>query len=97
MINTDPALILNRAAPDPLSPAVPITVDTPCPRCGKTPIDTMHWPTWLPSLRSEVLRHCDYMAVEGDDRWINVSACEGGDPMPFLKSRMDAMERASSV
>ncbi len=92
MINTDPALILNRAAPDPLSPAVPITVDTPCPLCGATPLYNQPQMT---GVNAKILSHCDYFAIEGDDTWVNRNACEVQDPRPFLMTRLEAMRKRS--
>ncbi len=92
MINTDPALILNRATPDPLSPAISITVDTPCPRCGMPLERTPHFEfdVYMP-----ILSHCRVFAIEGDDIWVNADACERTDPMPFIRIRAEALLQRS--
>src|SRR5579863_690452 len=94
MINTDPALTLNRNAPDPLSPAVPITVDTPCPRCGGKPTKYSHYifDTGINYVRCQ---ECGMVAIEGDDTWVNAKACEGSDPTPFLRTRLEAIRKRS--
>jgi hypothetical protein len=88
----DPALFLNRSAPDPLSPAVPITIDTPCPRCGAQLSNA----TQTIGIKETILSHCDCFAIEGDDTWVNANACENGDPLPFLKTRL-SVKRGRSV
>jgi hypothetical protein len=92
MINTDPALILNRITPDPLSPAVPITVDTPCPLCGTTPLNSQPQMT---GIKETILSHCDLFAVQGDDTWVNRNSCEVQDPRPFLRTRIEAIRKRS--
>ncbi len=39
MINSDPAMTLNRCSSEAISPIVPIAVTTPCPRCGAVPLN----------------------------------------------------------
>ncbi len=90
-INTDPALIPNRVTPDPLSPAVLITLETLCLKCESRVLDAK----WLPSRLGPVLFCCDLYALAGDDTWVNAKACENGDPELFLRIRFEAMGSGS--
>ncbi len=94
MINTGPALTLNRSS-NAISPIVPIAVTTPCPRCGSTPLHVRQ--NFLLDANDTILQHCEFYAVMADTVWVNAKACEGGDPMSFLRIRLEAMKPEAVV
>ncbi len=93
MINSDPAMTLNRCSSEAISPIVPIAVTTPCPRCGVVPLNVRSH--LLFDDDDTILQHCEFYAVMADTVWVNAKACEHGDPTPFLRERLEAMNRES--
>ncbi len=87
----DPALTFNREPSLIMSPIVPISIMTPCPRCDARPLNVRSH--LLFDANDTIVQHCEFYAVMADTVWVNAKACENGDPTPFLRERIRAMKR----
>ncbi len=70
-----------------------ISVSTPCPRCGTTPLRMSGH--FLFNVDALVLNHCEFYAIAGDTAWINQRSCEDPrhDLRKFLEIRAKVMKQ----